>query len=98
MYIIETFRGPVKIDADELVKLRDDIGSQLIFFRQGAVNPKQIVRVVEDTERRESMPKMVTESEAEREQRIQEDRSDDIFSSIRHSQPQLANGDKTLLS
>lgn len=83
MYIIETFRGIVKIDADELIKLRDEQGKQLIFFRQGAVNPNQIVRVVEDLDRKKDIPKMVNESEEEYAERLASSISEDIFAPMR---------------
>lgn len=83
MYIIETFKGPVKIDADEIQKLKDNGKAPLIFFRQGAVNPKHIVRIIEDTERKADVLKMAGESEDERQQRILEERSEDIFAGVR---------------
>lgn len=97
MYIIETFRGTIRIDADELVKLRDEQDKKLIFFRQGAVNPNQIVRVIADTERKEEIPKLSHESEADHQARIEAERSEDIFETIRSIQPQLQNGTKRLL-
>lgn len=97
MYIIETTFGPVHIDTDELVRLKEEQGSKLIFFRQGAVNPEKIVRVVADTERKSNFLKMVNETEEEFEDRVNADISEDIFSTLRKNEtPTLAAGMKNL--
>lgn len=69
---------------------------QLIFFRQGAVNPKQIVRVIEDSERKKDVLKLAGETPIEYEQRILEDISHDIFSDIRQDTLPEGNNIKRL--
>lgn len=83
MFIIKTFKCDVKIDSDELQKLIDNSDSKLIFFRQGAVNPAHIVAVVEDADRRAEILKLAGESEHARKMRMDSDRSEDIFETVR---------------
>jgi hypothetical protein len=98
MYIIETYRGQIHIDADELLMLKENQDKPLIFFRQGAVNPKQIVRVIEDTERKTDVLKLAGESKEEHQQRLLAQRSDDIFADIRDQhQPRLFEPNQTEL-
>ncbi len=87
MYIIETYKGLVHIDTDELAMLKAEQSKPLIFFRQGAVNPKQIVRVYEDKDRKKEVLKLAGESDADHQARIDANRSDDIFELIRTESP-----------
>lgn len=86
MYIIRTFKENVHIDFDELAYLKKEMaeGSKLIFFRQGAVNPSHIVAIVEDVERKSEIVKMSGDTDDSIEQRIREERSEDIFERFRN--------------
>lgn len=90
MYIVKTLHGDIKIDADELQLLVN--GSQqekLMFFRNGAVNTKYIVAVVQDTERQKTILKLPNETDEEHTRRIEAERSTDVFESIRNNQQRL---------
>lgn len=87
MYIIKTFQGDIQIDSDELVVLMQGTAAkkELILFRRGGVNPKNIVTVVEDVERKKSVVKRPGDTEESIAQRILAERSEDIFKDVRQS-------------
>jgi cell fate regulator YaaT (PSP1 superfamily) len=83
MYIIYTIGNrQVKADFDELVRIAESTDN-IVFLRQGAVNPKHITTIEQDTERMSEVVRRPGESEESVQQRIQEEKSDDIFSSLR---------------
>lgn len=83
MYIIKTTIGEqIKIDYDELVKL-DVSPDTLIFFRRGAVLRKIVGIIVEDEEMKATMKRKPGESEGEALKRLKENKSEDIFQSLR---------------
>lgn len=84
MYLIKMIGQEIPIDADELGKLEREGHKPLIFFRRGAVNPKHIVSVVEDTNRRQSVMKLPGETKEDVQKRIEAERGDDIFSQLRN--------------
>lgn len=83
MFLVKAIGLEIPIDYDELPKLSTEGHKPLIFFRRGAINPKHIVGVVEDNNRRESIMKLPGDTKETLEQKRQEDRSVDIFKSIR---------------
>ena len=85
MFIIKTLHGDVKIDFDELPRLAVHKGDGLIYFRNGAVNPKHVSTVVPDVERMKTIIKKPGDSKESVQKRIEEDQSEDVFATIRQS-------------
>jgi len=84
MYTIKLI-GNIKIhiDADELSKLQNEIKNNIIFFRCGAINPKYIISVEPDENEMDTILLRPDETEADRQKKIEEYKSEDIFKSIR---------------
>lgn len=91
MFIVKAIGLEIPIDYDELPKLTAESQKPLIFFRRGAINPKHIVGVVEDNNRRESVMKLPGDTKETLEKKMREETSVDIFKSIRG--PALPEGE-----
>lgn len=97
MFIINTFRGSVKADFDEIEKIINSKGA-LVFLRNGAINPKHITHIVPDVEERSMVFREIGETREDVERRIREYQSKDIFAHMRNVLPSLNNpGIKQLL-
>lgn len=81
MYIIYTYNQQVQIDEDELYKL--DTDANLIMFKQGMVNPKNITCILPDTGRKSQFLKGVHEEQSSVNLRIKADKLTDVFSDVR---------------
>jgi hypothetical protein len=87
MFIIKTRRDDIHIDSDEMITLTRRIaaGETLILLRQGAVNPANIVVIVEDVDRKASIVKRPGDTEETLAARIANERSEDIFRHVRQT-------------
>lgn len=47
IYLVEMSKGPsIRIDSDDLAKIRENIGESLISVKQGIINPSFMVSII----------------------------------------------------
>ena len=92
MYIAKTLRGDVKIDFDELEKIKHFDGKGLLFLRNGAINVSHITSIVLDENAIDEVVKSPGETDEDVKRKLLAYKSEDIFASIRG--PALLGGNK----